>query len=573
MTQAWFPMRLPVLGAGGPAFVQRRQPVSLRRRKTSGFGEQPAVIRRVLIRNYRRFRDFDMTFAPGVNTLVGANDTGKSTLIEAINLALTGRVNGRPLSQALSPYLVNASATKDYIAALRAGTKQKPPTIVIEVYFADAELTAILRGTNNLLGADACGVRIQAVLSEDFQEEYESFASEPASVRLVPTEYFRVEWLGFSGNGVTTRSIPASATVIDPTTFHWQSGVDHHMQQILRTNLEVKERVELSRQYRSVREEFSENARVKEINERLKSSNSAITDRSLSIAIDISQRSTWEGGLTAHLDDLPFPLIGRGEQNALKTVLALGRKADDAHVVLLEEPEAHLSFEGLRRLLGRIEKQCEGKQVIIATHSTFVLNKLGLETLALIGPDTATRITDLDPSTVEYFKKLAGFDTLRLVLARSAILVEGPSDELVVQRAYRDAHKKLPIEDGIDVISVGLSHKRFLDIAVRLKRRVRVVTDNDHKTVAEIKQRFSDYLSHDCVSLHTDPEPSRHTLEPAIVAVNDLETMNKVLGTTFATTAELEESMRSDKTTAALAIFESATSIVMPGYIRDAVTD
>ena len=41
---------------------------------------------------------------------------------------------------------------------------------------------------------------------------------------------------------------------------------------------------------------------------------------------------------------------------------------------------------------------------------------------------------------MNYFKKLPGYDTLRLVLAKRVILVEGPSDELVVQRAYRDAH-------------------------------------------------------------------------------------------------------------------------------------
>ena len=52
------------------------------------------------------------------------------------------------------------------------------------------------------------------------------------------------------------------------------------------------------------------------------------------------------------------------------------------------------------------------------------------------------------------------------MLAKRVILVEGPSDEVVIQRAYRDAHGgRLPIEDGVDVISVrGLQAKRFLDL-------------------------------------------------------------------------------------------------------------
>lgn len=56
------------------------------------------MIRKVVIRNYRKFRNISVDLTPGTNILVGGNDNGRSTLIEAINLALTGRVNGRPFS-------------------------------------------------------------------------------------------------------------------------------------------------------------------------------------------------------------------------------------------------------------------------------------------------------------------------------------------------------------------------------------------------------------------------------------------------------------------------------------------
>lgn len=532
-----------------------------------------SMITKVAIRNYRLFRNFDVELDPDVNVIVGDNDTGKSTLVEAINLALTGRLNGRPLIQELTPYLVNLEATADYVKELQSGeSAPAPPEIVIDVFLAaSTPETEILRGTNNLYGEDACGVRLQAKLSQDFAEEYASFIAEPSAVRLVPTEYYRVDWLGFSGNSVTARSVPALASVIDPATIRLQSGVDYHLQEIIRTYLDPNERVELSRQYRSLREEFGERPAVKTINEHLKADSDALTDRQFSLSIDISRRYTWESSLAAHLDDLPFALIGKGEQNAVKTVLAIGRRAESAHVVLIEEPETHLSFASLRRLMARIEAQCGGKQVIVATHSTFVLNKLGLENLLLLGGGGAMRITDIPSDTVEYFKKLAGYDTLRLVLSKGAFLVEGPSDELVIQRAYKDANGSFPIEDGIDVISVGLAHKRFLDLAVPLHRRVWIVTDNDHKTHEAVEERFAEYLGHDFVTLHTGDNPDLNTLEPQIVDVNDLETLNAVLGTTFTSTEEVTAYMVADKTTAALAIFESVHRISMPPYIADAV--
>ncbi len=529
------------------------------------------MIRKVAVRNYRLFRTLDLDLSPGMNILVGQNDTGKSTLIEAITLALTGRLHGRAFEQVLSPHLINRDATREYVAALRfGGTAPIPPAIVIEVFLSDAEAAEALRGTNNLSGENSCGIRLQAKLSPDFTDEYESFISQPDSVRLVPTEYYTVEMFGFHGNRITSRSVPIDARVIDASTIRLQSGVDYHLQQIIHGNLDPKERVELSRQYRSLREEFSEKEPVKAINKRLEATDDELTDRKLSLSIDISQRFTWESNLVAHLDDLPFDLIGKGDQNALKTLLAIGQKADDAHVVLVEEPENHLSFGSLRKLITRIDAKCAGKQVVIATHSTYVLNKLGIENLVLLGMAEPTRITDLSPDTVEFFKKLPGFDTLRLALAEAAILVEGPSDELIVQRAYRDTHGRLPIDDGIDVISVGLSHKRFAALAIRLGRRVWLVTDNDGKSSEEVTQRFSEFLG-DKVSLHTADDPQLNTLETNLVAVNELSTLNCALGTEHPTKEDVLRAMLAEKTASALAIFESGTSLKMPKYIRDVI--
>ena len=530
------------------------------------------MIERVVIRNYRLFRVFDLEFSAGMNIVVGRNETGKSTLLEAISVAMTGRLNGRSFAQELSPYLVNIDATREFFEKLRAGETPNPPEITIEVYLQESEGTAPLRGTNNLLNQDECGLRIQAKLSPDFLEEYDSFIQEPGEARVVPVEYYRVEWHEFSGNTATPRSLPASASLIDASTMRWQAGLDQHLQRAIRSHLEPKEHAELSRQYRSLREEFGRQGPVKAINDHLKERSRPFTERDLTLALDTSQRNTWDTGLVAHLDDIPFPYIGRGEQSSLRTLLAVSGRAAEAGVVLIEEPENHLSFAALRRLTEKIESCCKDRQVIITTHSAYVLNKLGLENLILLGDGTAqVRLSSLPADTVQYFKKLAGFDTLRLVLAKGAILVEGPSDELVVQRAYLDAKGRLPIEDGIDVISVGRAHKRFLDVAVPLKRRVWVVTDNDGKTLEEVNQRFAGYLSNPCVTLHTCVDPGITTLEPAIAAENPIATLNTVLGTTCGNQEEIVKAMTDDKTWAALAIFESKTSISFPEYIRHAI--
>ena len=98
--------------------------------------------------------------------------------------------------------------------------------MIIDVFLEDSDKAEILRGTNNLFGENSCGVRIHAKLSQDYFEEYKNFIGQPETVHLAPTEYYRVDWLGFSGNAVTARSVPTTASVIDPTTIRLQSGVE-----------------------------------------------------------------------------------------------------------------------------------------------------------------------------------------------------------------------------------------------------------------------------------------------------------------------------------------------------------
>ena len=52
------------------------------------------TIERVIIKNYRALRSTDIRLGDNVNIIVGDNESGKSTLLEAINLALRCQIYG-----------------------------------------------------------------------------------------------------------------------------------------------------------------------------------------------------------------------------------------------------------------------------------------------------------------------------------------------------------------------------------------------------------------------------------------------------------------------------------------------
>lgn len=87
------------------------------------------MLTKIHIQNYRVFESFNLEFSDGLNILVGNNDVGKSTLLEAVNLALTARVRGRLFATELSPHHFNRAATRRYLDGLVRGQPAPPPEI------------------------------------------------------------------------------------------------------------------------------------------------------------------------------------------------------------------------------------------------------------------------------------------------------------------------------------------------------------------------------------------------------------------------------------------------------------
>ncbi len=130
------------------------------------------MIEKIMIHNYRIFEDFEMDFNPGMNIIVGDNDAGKSTLLEAVHLALTSKIHGKPLAYELSPFLFNAALTEQYFKDVVDRKSPIPPEIIIDLFLKDSAETAALRGTNNLSTNDAAGIRIRVSLSSEYLAEY-----------------------------------------------------------------------------------------------------------------------------------------------------------------------------------------------------------------------------------------------------------------------------------------------------------------------------------------------------------------------------------------------------------------
>lgn len=531
-------------------------------------------IKSLTIKNYKIFKDFQINFKNGVNIIVGNNEAGKSTILEALHLALSGMVNGNYMRNEISQYLFNKDIENEYITSLTTDSPQQPPFILIEVFFETNDLP-LFEGDYNSKKSKNCGVLFKIEFDTQYINEYNNINK--STLLSIPVEYYKITWMTFARNMITSKSIPIKSILIDSSSNKYKNGSDIYIGKIIKNHLSDSDNVGLSQAYRELKETFKNNDIIKSINSEItKCAN--ISDKSVSISVDMSVKNSWENQLMTYLEDIPFHQIGQGEQCIVKTNLSLShKKALESNLILIEEPENHLSYSKLNQFIKNIIEKCDSKQIIITTHSSFVANKLNLKNLILLDNLKTTRLNDLDPTTYDYFEKLAGYETLRLILCRKTILVEGPSDELIVQRANKDKYSKLPIEEGIDIISVrGLSFKRFLEIAKILKKRVAVITDNDGDYDNKIAKKYNDFIDIENILISADNRNELNTLEPQIVDANkeDVATLCSILNINnedFKSNQAISQYMISNKTDVALRIFNATEKIVYPQYILSVI--
>lgn len=529
----------------------------------------------VNIENFKCFKgSFKINLNEGINIVVGDNEAGKSTILEAIHLASSGLLNGRYLKNELSQYIFNKEIESEYLYSLKSGIPKGPPNIIIEIFYKGDEFPEF-EGDGNSLRKKGCGVCFKIEFDSEYQTEYDELIK--TEVTTIPIEFYKVTWTSFARDAITSRSIPIKSVLIDSTSARYQNGSDIYISKIIKDDLVEKEIVDLSQAYRRLKEAFMVDKSVEAINKKI-NGKADISTKTVSISVDLSAKNSWETSLMTYLEGIPFHQIGKGEQCLIKTNLALAhKKAKESNLILIEEPENHLSHSKLNQFIKSIKDKCEGKQIIITTHSSFVANKLNLKNLILLQSKRETRLSELKKGTYDFFEKLPGYETLRMILCNKAILVEGPSDELIIQRAFMDKNvNTLPLEKEIDVISVGLTFKRFLEVADVLKKPIAVVTDNDSNYASNITNKYSDYDKADTIKIFADNRESLPTLEPQLVDANNdnLKLLCEILGinaTVFNTTELISNYMIANKTESALMIFNSTEKIKYPQYINDVI--
>jgi len=479
-------------------------------------------VKAIKLINFKKFRDELLEFNDDVNIFVGDNNAGKSTILEALEIVLNYNHRGRPFNGEFSPDLFNQDAVTRFLASDLSS--KHLPSLIIEAYI---DGVPEYRGSNNSLKADAQGVLVQACFDPSLEAVYESHLLTKPNITSIPIEFYKVEWLDFGWNPIKPIAKKFKALYIDPTRIHPTMGKNQYISSILNTALAKEELVKLTLNYRENLQVFNNSGEVRTVNASLDAGH-LITDSKLTIAASTLPAGSIQTGLQLEVDDVTFHLIGKGEQSNVQIKLAIQNKSHDIDLVMMEEPENHLSHTNLNKLVHYIETQRGDKQLFLTTHSSYVLNKLSIDKICLV-QSGYKRLHTLDAKVVKTLKRLPGYDTLRVALSGKVILVEGPSDELVLKKIYQRKHNRLPEQDGIDIIVVrGVGFKTFIEVGKEIGTKIHVLRDNDGDYNGNVVQGRLEYAAFPNIKLYSSMNDAEFSLEPAMIYANavDIKTLD-----------------------------------------------
>ena len=429
------------------------------------------------ISNFRKLAEAELQFQPGLNVIVGANNVGKTAVVDALRALLAGHdepyprlgvedihrpTSGKPAGDILFRYVfrdLNHDDEADFLAALKPDGAGKLEAH-ITIRYSEADKTGRLKAKR------WCGDHEDVGLTADMMENLRGVYLPPlrdAAQGLKPSRTSQLARL-----------------------FHLLADEDG--------------REGINDALQKLDDELKKHQPVVTTHSAIKSRHDAMLGPQLAQALNLGLSGSDFQRLAARLsivvDAFEIEQNGLGFNNLIFMAVVLSELAKNPEAsyrgLIVEEPEAHLHPQLQAVLLSYLEtiKAIDGEkpvQLFVTSHSPNFASIANLDSLTCL-VNTRDKVETFFPRSISFGKgkreKLERYlDVTRaeIFFARRVIFVEGAAELMLVSVLAAKAGFKLR-EHGVSLISVeGLNFDSFMPLfgESALKIPVAVITDAD----------------------------------------------------------------------------------------------
>ncbi|MBF2599169.1 AAA family ATPase [Listeria seeligeri] len=520
-------------------------------------------IKKLHIHGLKKFKDFNIEFNEKINILVGANESGKSTILEAINIVLNQQYRN------IDKYILKDLMNTDFMANFyhNPQVSNLPHiTILVELELdnqADVD-TIYFRGINNKDEEqfEKFGILFVCEFDKDFEDELRSEIQNG----MIPFEYYKLTWRTFQGTSYNIMKKPLRTISIDNSIADSSSSFNYFNKSLFDNKYSSSERMKARNGFRNAVDKIFDDLDLEELGDNRK------------FGVN-SKKTILDNVLTVYEESISLENKGKGMENLIKTEIALNKSKNKLDIVLLEEPENHLCHSNLLKMLDEIKKNTNEAQLILTTHSNMIASRLDLRNILWIGSDEAISLNKIKQEDAIFFEKADQNGILNLLLSKKVLLVEGPTEYMLLPSMYKEMIGRTMEEDLITVISCnGIAYKRYLAIAETAKKKVAVITDNDSKpgVIASKKEYNKDRVLQ---NIFIDENLENWTWEVCIYNLNkeyfdksikvDASSEYQFNGNNY---GQILGKMLNNKTETAYSIIQDIDKLKIPEYVKGAFT-
>ena len=378
-----------------------------------------------------------------------------------------------------------------------------------------------------------------------------------------PFEYYSIKFKTFSGEPYTGYRRFMKHLLLDGSQINNEYATREYVKEMYRANVNDSEKNKHQNEYRKYKSQFRDNV-LSDLNDKLDS---------YKFSVATNTKSNLETDLTITEDNISIENKGKGRQCFIKTEFALQQSSTGKplDVILLEEPENHLSHTNMKKLVSMIAG-AEDKQLIVTTHNSLICTRLDLRKAIMLNSsgDKPATLNELPKDTAGFFVKAPDNNILEFILSEKVILVEGDAEYILMEALYKNVTGKELDDADFHVISVGgTSFKRYLDLGKLLDIKTAVIRDNDSDFQKYCVDNFKDYESDD-VKVFFESDNKLDTFEVCMYEKN--KTVCDDQFTTKYIKSSPQDYMLNNKTEAAFRLLEyKSAELNAPEYIKNAI--